>query len=342
MLDRLEINITGFVQGVGFRPFVYKLAQELKLTGWVCNDLNGVRIELQGTNNKLDLFLDKLKNDLPTIAKIITCKVDKIPSVYDEKDFVINFSDSNSTTTAIISPDQATCKDCKQDIFDPSNRRYLYPFTNCTQCGPRYSIIKALPYDRCNTSMNNFKMCKECLDEYHNVENRRFHAQPNACWDCGPQMDLIYATGEILARRQEAVFLVIEELRKGKIIAIKGLGGFHLFADARNNDAVLRLRKQKDRNGKPLAIMVPSLQWAYKLCDVGFWEEKLLTCQQAPIVILPRKDNSIIASSVAPNNPYLGIMLPYMPLHHILLKELDFPVVATSGNLSGEPICKEG
>ena len=346
MQNRLQLEITGIVQGVGFRPFVYRIAKNLALTGFVCNNVTGVQIEIQGEQQQLDLFLIKLKTELPAVAKIETCNVStiSITATTEESDFIIKFSNTAAEKTARISPDLATCPDCLQEIFDTSNKRHLYPFTNCTNCGPRFSIVKALPYDRCNTSMHEFIMCKQCNEEYHDVTNRRFHAQPNACWECGPKIELldINKDKQIIAKQLDALSQAIAALQQGKIIAVKGLGGFHLLVDARNHDAVARLRNQKHRQDKPLAIMVPNLQYIQNICEINIYEETLLTSQQAPIVLLKtREHTSILARNIAPNNPYLGVMLPYTPLHHILLKQLDFPVVATSGNFSGEPICKD-
>lgn len=339
MLVRLQLKITGIVQGVGFRPFVYKLAKALKITGWICNDLDGVYVEVQSTKEQLDVFLIRLTQDIPQVARIDACNIRKITVIANELDFIINFNKQQTTTTAMITADLATCADCLVEIFAPDNRRYLYPFTNCTQCGPRFSIVRALPYERHNTSMHSFPMCKLCAAEYHDVQCRRFHAQPNACWDCGPKIELLTPKQRCLASQQDVFFLLAEAITQGKIIAIKGLGGFHLVADARNDEVIAKLRQRKHRYNKPFAIMVGNLVKAQQLCTINKTAKELLISQQAPIVLLPISNYNKIAANIAPNNPYLGVMLPYMPLQHILLQMLDFPLVVTSGNFSGEPIC---
>jgi hydrogenase maturation protein HypF len=338
---RLRVVIRGAVQGVGFRPFVYRLAAEMKLPGWVSNSAQGVFIEIEGKKDTLNQFLFRLQNEIPPRAFIQSLEFSFLDST-GLTSFEIRKSDSIGIKTALVLPDISTCPDCLKDIFDTSNRRYLYPFTNCTNCGPRFSIIEALPYDRPNTSMKKFEMCPKCKAEYENPLNRRFHAQPNACPVCGPKLELWNDKGNVITEKHNALLLAVETIRGGKIVAVKGLGGFHLMVDARNDEAVLRLRKQKHREEKPLALMFPSLEAIELECEVDEFETRLLLSPESPIVLLkvkPKKGNSIIASSIAPSNPYLGVMLPYTPLHHILMKELGFPVVATSGNLSDEPIC---
>jgi hydrogenase maturation protein HypF len=237
-------------------------------------------------------------------------------------------------------PDISTCADCLREIFDPLNRRYLYPFTNCTNCGPRFSIIESLPYDRPRTTMKIFEMCKDCRAEYENPLDRRFHAQPNACPLCGPHLELWNETGEILAFYHLALMIAAGALKDGKIVAVKGLGGFHLMVDARNDEAVQELRKRKHREEKPFALMFPTLEAIEEICEVSEIERRLLRSPETPIVLLKaKKRQTKISAQVAPGNPYLGAMLPYTPLHHLLMRELNFPVVATSGNLSDEPIC---
>jgi hydrogenase maturation protein HypF len=338
---RLRVVIHGAVQGVGFRPFVYRLAAEMKLPGWVSNSAQGVFIEVESEKDTLNQFLFRLQNEIPPRAFIQSLEFSFLdPTGFTS--FEIRESDSSGTKSALVLPDIATCPDCLKDIFDTSNRRYLYPFTNCTNCGPRFSIIEALPYDRPNTSMKKFEMCPECKADYQNPLDRRFHAQPNACPICGPKLELWNDKGTVIAERHNALLQVAEIIRAGKIVAVKGLGGFHLMVDARNDEAVHRLLKRKHREEKPLALMFPSLEAIKIECKVDEFETRLLLSPESPIVLLEArnaKGNSNIASSVAPSNPYLGVMLPYTPLHHILLKELGFPVVATSGNLSDEPIC---
>jgi hydrogenase maturation protein HypF len=339
---RLRVIIRGAVQGVGFRPFVYRLATEMKLPGWVSNSTQGVFVEVEDEKDMLDRFLLRLQKELPPRAFIQSLEFSYLNAI-GFTSFEIHKSDSAGTKTALVLPDSSTCPECLKDIFDTSNRRYLYPFTNCTNCGPRFSIIEALPYDRPNTSMNKFEMCPECKAEYQNPSDRRFHAQPNACPLCGPKLELWDDEGMVIAERHSALLQAVEEIRTGNIVAVKGLGGFHLMVDACNDSAVRRLRKRKHREEKPLALMFPSLESIKLECEVDQFEERLLLSPESPIVLLyrltGRHPQSVIASSVAPSNPYLGVMLPYTPLHHILVRELSFPVVATSGNMSDEPIC---
>ncbi len=337
---RLRIEVHGAVQGVGFRPFVYRLATELGLTGWVINDTRGVFIEVEGLEPNLHLFQERLVREAPPRAVIQ--KVDFRwlgPAGYAR--FEIRHSDAGGTKTVLVLPDIATCADCLKEVFDPGDRRYCYPFTNCTNCGPRFTIIEALPYDRPNTTMRHFVMCPECRSEYDQPLNRRFHAQPNACPVCGPHLALWSARGETLVEGDDAQVLqqAASGLRQGLIVAVKGLGGFHLMADACNADAVALLRQRKRRPHRPLALMARDLEQARTLCSISEEAEQLLTTPEAPILLLPRLPNALVADNVAPNNPNLGIMLPYTPLHHLLLRMLDFPVVATSGNLTDEPIC---
>jgi hydrogenase maturation protein HypF len=335
--------LRGAVQGVGFRPFVYRLATELRLPGWVTNSSQGVVIEVEGAKESLDAFLLRIERDRPPRASIHSLESSFLDPI-GFTGFTIRESDGTGVTTAVALPDIATCPDCLREVFDPANRRQLYPFTNCTNCGPRFTIIEALPYDRPNTTMHGFRMCEGCRREYEDPLDRRFHAQPNACPLCGPQMALWDHSGNVMATRHEAILQAAEVIRWGKILALKGLGGFHLLVDARNQEAVLRLRKRKHREEKPLALMVPSLKSAKVFCRVSELEERLLCSPESPIVLLGRRPDPVldaIAPAVAPRNPYLGVMLPYTPLHHILLQELSFPVVATSGNLSDEPICTD-
>jgi hydrogenase maturation protein HypF len=338
---RLRVILRGAVQGVGFRPFVYRLAAEMKLPGWVSNSAQGVFIEVEDEKFTLNQFLFRLQNEIPPRAFIQSLEFSFLePAGFTS--FEIRKSDHAGANTALILPDSATCPDCLEDIFNTSNRRYLYPFTNCTNCGPRFSILEALPYDRPNTSMKIFKMCPECTAEYQNPLDRRFHAQPNACPVCGPKLELWDDKGIVLAERHSALLQAAETLRAGKIVAVKGLGGFHLMVHACSDEAVRRLRKRKHREEKPLALMFPSLDHIKLECEVNEFEIRLLRSPESPIVLLKaiqETGNGTIASSVAPSNPYFGVMLPYTPLHHILLQELASPVVATSGNLSDEPIC---
>lgn len=345
---RLRTVIRGAVQGVGFRPFVYRLASEMQLPGWVSNTAQGVFIEVEGLKGTLDRFLLRLQNEKPPRAFIQSLEF----SFLDPQGFTsfeIKESESQGPKTTLVLPDIATCPECLADILDAENRRYLYPFTNCTNCGPRFSIIEALPYDRPNTSMKRFPMCPECQKEYDDPTDRRFHAQPTACQVCGPRLELLDGEGNTLGRDHDALLGTAKAIRDGSIVALKGLGGFHLMVDARSGEAVLLLRERKHREEKPFALMFPTIEMVEEECVVGEFEKRLLLSPEAPIVLLQRKDNSELygkqvsnlglAKSLAPKNPYLGIMLPYTPLHHLLMKELNHPVVATSGNLSDEPIC---
>jgi hydrogenase maturation protein HypF len=345
-LYRLAVILRGAVQGVGFRPFVYKLAAEMQITGWVSNTSMGVCIEAEGAKDVLDRFLLRLQNEIPPRAFIQSLEFSFLdPAGFDN--FEIRESDSTGAKTTIILPDIATCPECLKEIFDPSNRRYLYPFTNCTNCGPRFSIIEALPYDRPNTSMKKFEMCPECQTEYETPLDRRFHAQPNACPKCGPQLQLWGANGIKTAEKHEALLQATQEIRNGNIVALKGLGGFHLLVNAQNDEAVCRLRERKHREEKPFALMFPSLESLKKKCEVNEFEERLLLSPESPIVLLRRIEEGFsnqklyISKSIAPGNPYVGAMLPYTPLHHIFMHELGIPVVATSGNLSDEPMCTD-
>ena len=343
------------MQGVGFRPFVYRLAADLGLHGWVINDTEGVFIEVEGAETALARFLDRLPAETPPRAIVQSLSSTWLPPV-GYAQFEIRHSDSAGAKTALILPDVATCPDCLVELLDPNDRRHRYPFTNCTNCGPRFSIIEALPYDRPNTTMRRFIMCPACQAEYDSPLDRRFHAQPNACPVCGPRLAL-YENGKVRAASamEVAAPLCVDDaalvraadlLRAGRILAIKGLGGFHLMVDARNGAAISRLRERKSRHEKPFAIMAPDVDQVASLCEVTAEAITLLASAEAPIVLMRRKAKSsdtpsLIADEVAPGNPNLGVMLPYTPLHHLLLAELGFPVVATSGNLTDEPICTD-
>ena len=343
MRTRLYIVIRGAVQGVGFRPFIHRLASELDLKGWVSNSPQGVFVEVEGERRVLDEFLLRIEREKPPLSFIQSLEPSYLDAV-GYKSFEIRESRRGGEKSAVVLPDAALCPDCLRELFDSTNRRYRYPFINCTNCGPRYSIIEALPYDRPFTSMKGFLMCPACRAEYENPNNRRFHAQPIACANCGPQLELWNSKGEILAAGDGALFEAVAALREGKIAAVKGLGGFHLIVDARNEHAVVSLRRRKHREEKPFALMFPTLDAAIWECEISEMESRILRSTEAPIVILHRKQFSIdwkssIAPSVAPRNPNLGAMLPYTPLHHLLMHEFDAPIVATSGNLSDEPIC---
>ncbi len=335
---RLRLIIRGAVQGVGFRPFVYRLAQDLGLPGWVVNSTGGVVIEVEGEPALLESFLKSLRATPPPRAAIQSLEQSWLDPL-GFTSFEIRVSDATGEKVVPLLPDIATCPDCLHEISDPAGRRYRYPFTNCTNCGPRFSIIEALPYDRPKTTMRAFEMCPECRKEYEDPRNRRFHAQPNACPVCGPSVALWSSTGSVLASRDDALSEAANAVREGAILALKGLGGFQLVVDGRSEEAVLRLRERKHRNEKPLALMYPSIDAVKGDCVVSEAEEHLLTSPESPIVLLERRTPASVARSIAPGNPYLGVMLPYTPLHHLLMRDLAFPLIATSGNLSEEPIC---
>lgn len=336
---RLHLTVRGAVQGVGFRPFVYRLAREMDLGGWVNNSSQGVFLEVEGPVQRLEEFLRRLEKEKPPRSLIQSIERSYLAAA-GLADFQIRPSDETGARTAAVLPDLATCLDCLAEILDPGNRRYRYAFTNCTHCGPRYSIIESLPYDRSNTTMKRFTMCADCLAEYCEPLNRRFHAQPNACPACGPTLELWDSEGSICAGGHTALTMAADKIRDGKIVAVKGLGGFHLMVGAASDEAVTTLRHRKRREEKPLALMMPSLTLAEEYCEVSTQEKCVLDSSERPIVILKRKDaGPPLSAGIAPGNPYLGCMLPYTPLHHLLMSELGFPVVATSGNLSDEPIC---
>lgn len=337
----MRLELQGAVQGVGFRPFVYQLATRMGLTGWVRNTGRGVVIEVEGQRTTLEKFLDRLDPEKPSAARIHN--FDRV-SVRPENDtqFKIVSSVPEQNANAWILPDLATCAECRKEIVDPNDRRYRYPFANCTQCGPRYSILQSLPYDRPHTSMSLFNMCDLCQAEYENPEDRRFHAEPNACPQCGPHMEFWMPDGHRVASHTQALETGVVALKNKEIIAVKGLGGFHLMVDARGPDCVSRLRKVKHRSEKPFATMFPSLEMVKAVCELSVLEEELLCSSQAPIVLLKKRSNAVfIPENLAPRNRYLGVMLPYTPLHHILIQELGFPIVATSGNISEETLCTD-
>jgi hydrogenase maturation protein HypF len=336
---RARLAIRGAVQGVGFRPFVYRLANELGLAGWVNNSSQGVFVEVEGGRACVEEFVTRIEAEKPPRSSVQSLETSWLDAA-GYTSFEIRPSSSRGAKTALVLPDIATCADCLREVFDSYDRRYRYPFTNCTNCGPRFSIIEALPYDRPNTSMKSFVMCGECRAEYENPRDRRFHAQPIACPICGPHVELWDALGTHLSTHDAAIADAVQAIGAGRIIAVKGIGGFHLIVDARDEGTVRRLRGHKHREEKPLAVMFPSLGSAKQQCELSPLEERLLCSPEAPIVLLRRR-RAEVADSVAPNNPYLGVMLPYTPLHHLLLSELGFPVVATSGNLCDEPICTD-
>ncbi|MGA1194606.1 MAG: Sua5/YciO/YrdC/YwlC family protein, partial [Kiritimatiellia bacterium] len=333
----LRYLVRGAVQGVGFRPFVYREATARALRGWTINTPEGVEILIAGPPWQIDDFDAALRYNPPPAARIESieaspCEDSDLPATFE-----IRASQLEGAHSATILPDLAMCTDCLRDISDPANRRYRYPFTNCINCGPRYSIMLGLPYDRDRTTMRAFTMCEGCRAEYENPADRRFHAQPNACPLCGPHLSLWNRDGQTIAERDEALKLAAQQIKDGRIVAVKGIGGFHLLVDATNDEAVRELRRRKHREEKPFAVMVRDVAAANAHANVAPEEQRWLTSPAAPIVLLKRKSTNI-APSVAPDNPWLGIFLPYSPLHHLLMDEIQSPVVATSGNFSDEPI----
>jgi hydrogenase maturation protein HypF len=334
----VRVEIRGAVQGVGFRPFVFRLAHESGLKGWVANDARGVVLEVEGPTPALERFLERLPAELPAPAGIqeqSTAWLD--PVGYGT--FEIKSSDESGPRTAEMLPDIATCAACLRELFDPQDRRHGYPFTNCTHCGPRLTIIHALPYDRPGTSMESFTLCPACRTEYEDPTDRRFHAQPNACAECGPRVRLLDSTGALVTPCDDVIASAAAAIERGEVLAVKGLGGFHLIADAGNPEPIRRLREGKPRREKPFAVMARDEAQAEQLCRIDETERQLLSSPEAPIVLLSRRSEAEVADAVAPGNPRLGLMLPGTPLHHLLMSRLARPVVATSGNLSEEPIC---
>jgi hydrogenase maturation protein HypF len=339
-LGRLAIiSVRGVVQGVGFRPFIYRLAQEHDLKGWVRNTSGNVEIEAEGDEAKLNHFLKDLETKAPPMSRIENIEVSfAAPKGYH--DFSIKESLSREGHYQLVSPDIATCLECKQEIFSSSDRRFRYAFTNCTNCGPRFTIIEDIPYDRPKTTMRSFKMCPLCQREYDDPLDRRFHAQPNACPVCGPSLALVDSEGKPFSC-EDVISTAARLLKEGKILAVKGLGGFQLACNATDDGVVKLLRERKRRPSKPLAVMMSTIKDIEKHCLVSSEERALLESPQAPILLLRWKEGSNVAKAVAPNLKYLGVMLPYTPLHHLLMQEVGLPLVMTSGNLSEEPIAKD-
>lgn len=348
MALRAQILVKGIVQGVGFRPFVYNLAASLELKGYVTNTSDGVSIEVEGARTAE--FVEKLKSDAPPLSRITDISVTTLP-LHGYPDFTIKQSLDQAGFT-LVSPDVSICKDCLREMLDPADRRYLYPFINCTNCGPRYSITKSVPYDRPNTTMAVFPLCPACDQEYHDPRNRRFHAQPNACPVCGPVVEFRLRNADFGIKDKQAVLGGINTLKEGGIIAVKGIGGFHLACDALNDSAVKLLRERKRKSNKPFAVMVPSLEAAQEFCQVSDKEKEQLLSNRRPIVLLKKKKNEMLSEAVSPNNQFIGVMLPYTPLHYLLFQQplsgenaVTPPhfkaLVMTSGNLSEEPIVHE-
>lgn len=339
---RILVRIQGIVQGVGFRPFIFQLAHRHGIDGWVRNQADGVEIEVAGFSDQVERFLRDIPTEAPPLSRIVNIQVSDRP-FEPMGSFAIVKSGAAESRSTLIAPDVCTCKDCFREFSDPENRRYRYPFINCTNCGPRYTIIKDVPYDRDKTTMARFIMCPSCREEYEDPMDRRFHAQPNACWQCGPQVWLGSPGGDRLAEKDAAVREAVKALSEGAIVAVKGLGGFHLAANALMEDAVRRLRSRKIREEKPFAVMFSDLDAVKVHCRASDEEESLLLSIQRPIVLLERLDATAalpgIASSVAPGNRFLGAFLPYTPLHFLLFQDTPCnALVMTSGNQSDEPI----
>ena len=341
---RYKFQIEGIVQGVGFRPTVYKIAKKLDLKGYVLNSGEGVIVEIEGENR--DKFIDTLKKNLPPLAKIDKIEKEVLP-LKNYSEFII-ISSKNTSKTTFISPDKSVCEDCLKEMFDANNRRYLYPFINCTNCGPRYTIIENIPYDRKNTSMKKFKMCEKCEKEYTNPLDRRYHAQPISCYECGPKLSLklkiesdkwreLRIENEAYTEIKKIFKEVAKFLKDGKIGAIKGLGGFHLVCDATNEKAVKELRERKNRPFKPFAMMFKDIQEIKKYCEINDYEEKLITSIERPIVVVKKR---VDLKGIADNIDRYGVFLSYTPIHYLLFREIDFPIVATSANISNEPIIR--
>jgi hydrogenase maturation protein HypF len=336
---RARVRVEGIVQGVGFRPFVHALASRLSLAGLVGNDARGVFVEVEGSAEAVERFLGALQREAPPLAVVERVSATRLAPTGAEG-FAIASSRPGGERQALISPDTATCADCLRELADPADRRYRYPFVNCTNCGPRFTIIRDVPYDRAATTMAGFRMCADCAREYHDPADRRFHAQPVCCPACGPRLRLLDREGREAAGEPLAAAAAL--LREGRVVAVKGLGGYHLAADAAGEAAVAALRARKHREDKPFAVMVPDLETARALCLVDEVEERLLASPRRPIVLLRRRATvdrgAEVAGAVAPGNRSLGLMLPYTPLHHLLLAEVGRPIVLTSGNVSDEPI----
>ena len=344
-LRRARVRVEGTVQGVGFRPYVYRLAGELDLAGYVLNDSHGVLVEVEGDADAVDRFVARLAPDAPPLAVVERLQAEDRAPVH-EHEFRILASPQGGVPDAAVTSDTATCADCLGELFDRGDRRYRYPFTNCTNCGPRFTIVRGVPYDRPLTTMAGFQMCASCRAEYEDPGNRRFHAQPNACPECGPSASLVHTDGVALpaTRGEDAIQAAARALAGGAIVAVKGIGGYHLGCRADDEAVVGRLRARKHREDKPFALMVGSPADARRLVHLGRGDASLLTGPARPIVLCRRREGAAVAGSVAPRSPELGLMLPYSPLHHLLLADLHrltgrpLPLVMTSGNVSDEPI----
>ena len=337
---RLKLQITGIVQGVGFRPFVFRLAKTAGLKGYVLNDPAGVLIEVEGKKQKLDEFLIRIDKEKPGLAKIYSLQHTFIEEA-GYKEFRIRKSMEQGDKKAPVLPDISVCEECLGDITNPKDRRFIYPFTNCTNCGPRFTIIKSLPYDRKNTSMRDFRVCPECEREYQRASDRRFHSQPNACHACGPWISLYDCEGNLICTKEDALENTVNLLRKGNIIAVKGMGGYHLVCDAANEEAVTGLRKRKHREEKPMAVMFPDINYIKSETLINELEERAINSIEKPIVIVRKRETTSLARAVSPGNSTVGVFLPCTPLYHLILLKLKKPVVATSANITDEPVVKD-
>ncbi len=339
MINSKIVKVKGIVQGVGFRPFVYNLCKKLKINGWVNNDDEGVNIALEANEFLIEEFIKQLKTYSPPLAVIDSLKIlDK--EFENFNDFQIIESKNNSNKTTIISPDISICQDCIDDINDENNFRYNYALTNCTNCGPRYSIIKTIPYDRINTSMEKFTLCPLCQEEYIDPTNRRYHAQPVCCEKCGPKLELFNKENKKIQKDIEAIKKIATLINNGEIVAIKGLGGFHLVCDATNDKVVEELRLRKNRPTKPYAVMFENIEQVYDYALFNEFEKDIITSKEKPITLVKKKQNTNLSSLIAPNISKIGVFLPYTPLHIILFKFLNNPIIATSANLKDEPIIR--
>ncbi|MCX7885362.1 MAG: carbamoyltransferase HypF [Caloramator sp.] len=334
-MKTIRLDINGIVQGVGFRPFIHKLVNDYDIKGWIKNTSSGVLMEIQGQDKSLINFIQDLKLKSPKLSVIENLKVKEIENTKIYQDFKIIKSSSDKEKFTLISPDACVCDDCLRELFDKNDRRYKYPFINCTNCGPRFTIIKDIPYDRDKTTMKEFKMCKKCTEEYGNINNRRYHAQPNCCFDCGPGIYFIDKEGNRIDK--EPIKEAVNYIKEGKIVAIKGIGGFHLSCNALNGEAVNNLRKRKHRDEKPFALMGKNIEIIKKWCFINEYEEKILTSYRRPIVLLRKKDDKSFGY-VSMDNRYLGFMLPYTPVHYLIFEEDIDVLVMTSANLSDFPI----
>lgn len=346
IIKRKKIEIEGFVQGIGFRPFIYKLAKENSLNGFVFNESGKVIIEIQGFDKDIDNFIKDIEIKKPKLAKINSIKICEIP-ILEDKDFVIKESIKREFSFSDILPDISLCDECLKELFEPSNKRYLYPFINCTNCGPRYTIIFDHPYDRIHTTMSSFTMCNDCEEEYKNPENRRFHAEPISCPKCGPEI-FLYSKNDYRNQKEPKIYknyyellkLLVELLEQKNILAIKGIGGYHICCSIEDSNLINKLRTRKKRKFKPFAVMFPNLEEIQKICEIDSSEIELLKSPESPIVLVKIKKEKIdqIPKEIIPNQNYLGVFLPYSPIHHLLMKFYNKPLIMTSANFSSDPI----